>query len=41
MERLYSECNTEHEECEVACRERDDAQQRVGSLEAKLEREKT
>jgi chromosome segregation ATPase len=41
MERLLSECNTAHKEHNMACQEHDNAQQRVGSLEAKLEREKT
>jgi hypothetical protein len=41
VERLYLEHNMARKEHDAACLERDDAQQRVGSHEAKLKREKT
>jgi hypothetical protein len=39
-ERLRTERSMTYAECDVACQERDIAQQWVGSLETKLEREK-
>jgi seryl-tRNA synthetase len=39
--RLRTQRGTAHIEHDAVCKERNTAQQRVGSLEAKLEREKT